>query len=143
MKLESIVIKNIRCIEDTTIDIRDYTSLIGPNNCGKSSVLRAIEILLGQQTPDIEEWRKGHRDMDLVIEGEFGDLQEWEKSTPGVAGTVHADKIRLRVRFSIEPDTEKIKKSTKHSSPRNPSPAGPTGGPALQRKSERLQGKWG
>jgi len=33
-----------------------------------------------------------------------------EKATPGVAGVVHADKIRLRVRFFIEAETEKIKK---------------------------------
>ena len=110
MKLKSITVKNIRCIEDTTINIRDFTSFIGPNNCGKSSVLRAIEIFLNQQSPTIEEWRKGHKDKEMVIEGEFADLQEWEKVTPGVAGVVHADKIRLRVRFSIEAETEKIKK---------------------------------
>jgi predicted ATP-dependent endonuclease of OLD family len=110
MKLKSITVKNIRCIEDTTINIRGFTSFIGPNNCGKSSVLRAIEIFLNQQSPSIEEWRKGHKDKEMIIEGEFGDLQEWEKATPGVAGVVHADKIRLRVRFFIEAETEKIKK---------------------------------
>jgi predicted ATP-dependent endonuclease of OLD family len=110
MKLKSIKVKNIRCIEDTTINIRDFTSFIGPNNCGKSSVLRAIEIFLNQQSPSIEEWRKGHKDKEMIVEGEFSDLQEWEKATPGVAGVVYADKIRLRVRFFIEAETEKIKK---------------------------------
>jgi hypothetical protein len=69
-----------------------------------------LKFFLIQQSPNIEEWRKGRKDKEMIIEGEFANLQEWEKATSGVAGVVHADKIRLRVRFSIEAETEKIKK---------------------------------
>ncbi|MFN9969717.1 MAG: AAA family ATPase, partial [Phycisphaerae bacterium] len=43
MRLCRIAIRNFRCIESIEIRPLDYTTLIGPNNGGKSSVLRAIE----------------------------------------------------------------------------------------------------
>ncbi|HEU5122574.1 MAG TPA: ATP-dependent endonuclease [Verrucomicrobiae bacterium] len=110
MKLRSISIRNFRCLDEASISIRDLTSLIGPNNCGKSSVLRAIEIFLNQQSPTLQEWRVGHSDKAIVIEGEFDSLQEWERSTSGVAGLVYNDKIKLRVSFSINSETEKVEK---------------------------------
>jgi hypothetical protein len=110
MKLKSISITNFRCIEQVQIDIRNFTSLIGPNNCGKSSAIRAIEIFLNQQSPDLEEWRKGHEAEPIVIECEFDDLQGWEKATQGVSGLVYDNKILLKLTLSSDPGTGKIKK---------------------------------
>ena len=110
MKLRTLSVHNFRSIGDASINVRGFTSLIGPNNCGKSSFLRAIDIFLNQQSPSLEEWRKGHKDKPIVIEGEFDELQEWEKMTPGVAGIVYNNKIRLRLTISIDPKTEKIQK---------------------------------
>jgi predicted ATP-dependent endonuclease of OLD family len=94
MQLTKVRIKNLRCIEDSEICIRNFTSLIGPNNCGKSSFIRGIELLLNQLTPSPEEWRSGHADKEIEIEAEFAELQEWERTAPGVAGIVHDGKIR-------------------------------------------------
>lgn len=43
MKIEEINIKNFRHIEDLTLKVGDMLALIGPNNVGKSSVLKAIQ----------------------------------------------------------------------------------------------------
>ena len=43
MKIEEINIKNFRHIEDLTLKIGDMLALIGPNNVGKSSILKAIQ----------------------------------------------------------------------------------------------------
>jgi putative ATP-dependent endonuclease of OLD family len=110
MKLRAITVKNLRCIEDCAIKIRSFSSFIGPNNCGKSSILRAIELFLNQQSPGIEEWRRGHEMEDLVIEGQFEELEPWEKSTPGVAGIVFNDRIKLKLTLRIDQDTKKIEK---------------------------------
>lgn len=104
MKLTSIRIQNFRCIGDLTFDLRDYTSLIGPNNCGKSAVLRAIDIFLNQVQPEPEEWRKGHEQEPIVIEACFDEIQEWERDTPGVAGIIQDNRIRLRATISIGGD---------------------------------------
>jgi putative ATP-dependent endonuclease of OLD family len=44
MKIESIRIHNFRAIEDQTISFDDYTCLVGPNGCGKSTILTALNI---------------------------------------------------------------------------------------------------
>ncbi|MEL3971125.1 ATP-dependent endonuclease [Rossellomorea oryzaecorticis] len=104
MQLKYIRIKNFRSIEDININLYDFTSLIGPNNCGKSTIIRAIEIFLNQVKPSIDEWKKGCEDQEIVIEGLFEHLEDWERNTPGVAGLVNDGKIKLRVRAKINPD---------------------------------------
>jgi ABC-type branched-subunit amino acid transport system ATPase component len=44
-RLVKLIIKNFRCIGPTpvTIDLDDIVVLVGPNNVGKSSVLKAYE----------------------------------------------------------------------------------------------------
>jgi putative ATP-dependent endonuclease of OLD family len=103
MRLCRIAIRNFRCIENIEIRPLDYTTLIGPNNAGKSSVLRAIEIFLNQAVPELDEWRKGHETEPIEIEAEFDSLLQWERNTPGVSGLVHGQHIKLRLRV-LPPD---------------------------------------
>ena len=44
MRVESIHVQNFRAIEDETVLFDDYTCLVGPNGCGKSTVLTALNI---------------------------------------------------------------------------------------------------
>lgn len=50
MKLESLRIQNFRAVEDETVYFDDYTCLVGPNGCGKSTVLCALNILFRERT---------------------------------------------------------------------------------------------
>jgi energy-coupling factor transporter ATP-binding protein EcfA2 len=97
MRLKSIRVQNFRCLENCELTLRDFTSLIGPNNSGKSAFLRAIEIFLNQTKPEPEEWRRDHEEEDIIIEGCFEEIQDWERDTPGVAGLVRNNEIRLRL----------------------------------------------
>lgn len=115
MKLKAIKISNFRCLEDVNIVLNDYSSLIGPNNSGKSTIIKAIEHFLNQNSPSIEEFRETASEIieylgnkiekrcfsDIVFEGEFSDIQEWEKRSPGVAGIIFEDKIKLRETISV------------------------------------------
>ena len=47
MKLSKIEFTNFRCFRSEAIDLDYYTSLVGPNNCGKSTALRALTIFFG------------------------------------------------------------------------------------------------
>lgn len=51
-KLLSLTIKNLGCIgnEGLTIDLDNILCLVGQNNSGKSTVLRAYELAVGTQT---------------------------------------------------------------------------------------------
>jgi len=49
-RLIKLIIKNFRCIGSTpvTIDLDDIVVLVGPNNVGKSSVLKAYEVIMSE-----------------------------------------------------------------------------------------------
>jgi putative ATP-dependent endonuclease of OLD family len=44
MKLAQVRIQNFRIFRDETIHFDDYTCMVGPNGCGKSTVLTALNI---------------------------------------------------------------------------------------------------
>jgi len=83
MKLTKLKIQNFRGIEELEIDVHDFLTLIGSNNSGKSSVIRAIEIFLEQLKPEPDEFRKNVA-FPITIEGTFEDIQAWERNKPGV-----------------------------------------------------------
>jgi energy-coupling factor transporter ATP-binding protein EcfA2 len=102
MKLVRLLVKNLRCVDSIEIKPRQLTSLIGPNNAGKSTLLRAVQILLDQQKPQPEEWRTGGEASPIEIQGDFEQLQDWEKQKPGVSSLVHDNRIRLRVLCKLD-----------------------------------------
>jgi len=109
MRLEWISIKNFRRIDDLEFNVHDFTSLIGPNNACKSTILRAIQLFLEGKKPTADDWpRRNDREVaapeSIFIEGRFGSLEPWETEAPGVAGLVYEEKIRLRVEFSRDAD---------------------------------------
>ena len=56
MKLIRVKLKNFRCYKDeTTVNIGDLTPLIGKNECGKSSILDALQIFSDDLTPDTDD----------------------------------------------------------------------------------------
>lgn len=50
MRLSQIQFSNFRCFKDDVIIFNNYTSLVGPNNCGKSTALRALNIFFDSAT---------------------------------------------------------------------------------------------
>lgn len=50
MRLSSASIRNYHCLRDVAVEFDDVTSLIGPNDAGKSSVLRALDWALNGAT---------------------------------------------------------------------------------------------
>ena len=53
MRLERVRIQNYRSIKDAEFRPTDLCALIGGNNCGKSNVLRAINLVLGDRWPSV------------------------------------------------------------------------------------------
>lgn len=98
MKLESFEISKFRSLCDFSIRLCNFTSLIGPNNSGKSTVLRAIQIFLDQEKPAIEEWPTNEPHCEIEFVGTFSEIQDWERSKPGISGLIYDNKIKLRYR---------------------------------------------
>lgn len=83
MRLATIRIVNFRCYDDVTIICGSLHALIGSNNAGKSTVIRALDFLFNPSSAKITpHWfHKGSTQQELRIEGLFVDLTEQEKET--------------------------------------------------------------
>lgn len=82
MKLNKLIIKNFRRLQDVVIDFSDVTFLVGANNSAKSTTFAAIELLLTQRKFTSEDRTRfvdleGEEQTEIdetSIEGEFIDV---------------------------------------------------------------------
>ncbi len=76
-RLVKLVIKNFRCIgvNPVTIDLDDIVVLVGPNNVGKSSVLKAYEVIMSERATagdlSIDDFPSGKIDNEALPEIEL------------------------------------------------------------------------
>ncbi len=98
MKIRRLEIKNFRGIGSASIDIEDFTTFIGPNNIGKSTILHALHLLLDNKRPTIDDWpNKTPSEDTMLIACEFRDLEEWEKKKPAISGLLDGDSLKVRM----------------------------------------------
>ena len=48
MKIKTLRIQNFRSVSDLTLELGSLSALIGPNSVGKSNILKAIDLVLGE-----------------------------------------------------------------------------------------------
>ena len=53
MKISKLKIKNFRSIKALEIEMGEICAFIGPNNSGKSNILRALNVILGESYPSV------------------------------------------------------------------------------------------
>lgn len=104
MRLKWARVENFRSIVTAEIDIHDFTTIIGPNNSGKSTILHAIEMALTGQSPDPDDWPGGDFSKEIVVELRFDDIKDWEAEIKGIAGIVYKREIHLRTQYTIKDD---------------------------------------
>lgn len=109
MKLKKLSIRNLRGLQNIEFDNHSLTTLIGKNNCGKSSVLRAIEMLCTGVKPDLEEYYLRSEE-NIEIEGIFDELKDWERNSPAVSGLIYNNQLRLKYVASISAEEGEKKK---------------------------------
>ena len=113
MKLEKLEIKGFRKCSEIEIYLGDATFLIGENNVGKSSILRAIEYLLTATKPTEDDYSKifneetkeiENSSNEIVLIGTFTDVPQEADNWLGFKGRVFIEdqkrKIKYRKTFS-------------------------------------------
>ncbi len=86
-RLVKLIIRNFRCIGKVPveIDLNDIVVLVGPNNVGKSSILKAYELVMSQGSNEgklnLEDFPNGKFDPDNLPEIEL--LTVIYENTPG------------------------------------------------------------
>lgn len=99
MELEVISIKNFRCFEEAAIRVDNYTALVGPNGCGKSAVLSALNVFFGEKTSTIptphvlgsDVFHHHNHNDPIIVKLQFGSLTTEEKAA--LATYVRAEKL--------------------------------------------------
>lgn len=94
-RLSKLIIRNFRCIgsNPVQIDLDDIVVLVGPNNSGKSSILRAYEVVMSQGSKQgklaIEDFPNSEINVDYLPEIELQTVvydnspgERWIKSDP-------------------------------------------------------------
>src|SRR6476619_6010840 len=85
MKLKTLRIQNLRCCKDVTIEIESMHALVGANNAGKSTILKALDFLFNPSTSKVSEeafWKKDTT-LSIRVEVLFVDLTDPEKEALG------------------------------------------------------------
>ena len=98
MKLHQLKISGYKRLKEVTINFGDATFLIGQNNCGKSSILTAIEVLLSGKKQltsydyhSIIDEDTGETKVDvttIILEAEFRNLPEEANTWRGFKGRI-------------------------------------------------------
>ncbi|MES9902243.1 MAG: AAA family ATPase [Sedimenticola sp.] len=75
MRLARVRLKNFRCYKDEIgIDIGKFTTLVGKNDAGKSTILDALTIFFDDSAPDADDGSVDGDKRDIRIICEFEDL---------------------------------------------------------------------
>src|SRR5579875_903221 len=84
MKIATIRIKNFRAFADQTINLNDYTCLVGPNGGGKSTILYALNIFFQERTAlTAEDFHQKNTDNPIEITLTFAELSDEQQKDFG------------------------------------------------------------
>jgi predicted ATP-dependent endonuclease of OLD family len=80
MIIKSAKVQNYRCIQDEKLHCEQLTALVGPNGCGKSSFLKAIELFYSSKPHlDKEDFYNRDTNLEIIIGITFYNLSEKAK----------------------------------------------------------------
>lgn len=113
MNIESLRIENFRAFKDEIIDFDDYTSLIGPNGVGKSTVFHALNLFFRQNKDSqtdllrlsANDFHHSNISDPIKITVTFSALSE--KAKEDFADYVRHDKLIITAKAVYNSDTEK------------------------------------
>jgi putative ATP-dependent endonuclease of the OLD family len=105
MKLEKITIKNFRRIGEAEITLASSSFIIGPNNCGKTSVIDAIDALLSLKSEkvteaDFRQLKDGTKEDTLELTGVFSNFSEETSQSRGFRGRIIDGKFTYKKAIS-------------------------------------------
>ncbi len=102
MRIEKLAVKNLRSIRELSVGFDEVTALLGGNNAGKSTVLRALELFF-EAAPRLsldDYHNRGDDDVEVIVE--FGSLVPAELEEFGTA--VDEGKLTVKRVFSKQND---------------------------------------
>lgn len=110
MRLTGIRVTNHSRLEDLSLEVRQHLVLVGPNDVGKSSLLRCLDLLLGASVAAlyrlIEPGDVRLKDEPFVIEGDLADISTDDEALfPDeitVDASTGAKKLTIRLEATLD-----------------------------------------
>jgi putative ATP-dependent endonuclease of OLD family len=103
MRLASVRVEGFRCLNDVEVPVDDLLILLGGNNAGKSSFLRALDFFFnGAQLAQDDVFGRAERP--IAVEATFSDLSPADRD----AFTIYAQGDQMVLRRSWQDGEEKI-----------------------------------
>lgn len=137
MKLTSFGIENHSRLQDTWIAVRDHLVLVGPNDVGKSSLIRCLDLLLGASVAQLYSRLSGddfrRLDRPLIIEGVLSGFNEPEKA-------LFADEITVDPASGVQSLRIRLEAATEDGETLSIRRTGPDGGTGQQLSRDQLAG---
>lgn len=111
MKLSEIEIFNFKSIEALKVTIDDLIVLIGENNCGKSTILKGIELFYSESLRNFNEenfhFKDRLRPIEIILT--FDRLTEEEHEQKYLKHWIVEHKLKVKKTISYDPETDKVK----------------------------------
>lgn len=107
--LRKITLKNFMSHAETVVELADgLTVLTGPNNCGKSAIVAALQTLASNgRTTHVR--RHGEKTASVAVETDNGDCVQWERSGKTVKYIINGEDVH-RVGQSVPDGLHEILK---------------------------------
>jgi CRISPR-associated exonuclease Cas4 len=109
MKLKKIEIEKYRTIENLALSMTGLLILIGENNCGKSNILRALELFYQDTVRGIDEECYCFKDCSIPISISltYDRIEEAEKQHKILRNWIYNDEIKVKKVIQQDSDTGK------------------------------------
>lgn len=137
MKLSAIKLQNHGRIQDCDVEVRDHLVLVGPNDVGKSSLLRCLDLVLGSTTAQLysritaEDFRDPA--VPFSIEVTLGDLSRDEEA-------LFPDEVSIEPNSSTRTLTIRLEATADESGTVQVSRTAPSGRTGRQLSRDQLAG---
>ena len=110
MKLKKIEIEKYRTIDSLTLSMADLLILIGENNCGKSNILRALELFYQDSVRGIDDECYCFKDCSIPISIAltYDRIEEAERAHKILRNWIYNDEIKVKKIIQQDPNLPKF-----------------------------------
>ncbi len=108
MFIDKLVVKGLKCLKNVRFRFDKFSIIIGKNDIGKSTSLRALDIFLNDAKPDIDEFTNGEKQMEITVTFLLTNEELEDQEIIDRAG-LYLNNDKLTVRKVFVSDDDKVK----------------------------------
>ncbi|MBA4603809.1 ATP-dependent nuclease [Thermoactinomyces mirandus] len=108
MFIDKLVVKGLKCLKHVRFRFDKFSIIIGKNDIGKSTSLRALDIFLNDAKPEFDEFTKGQKQMEIAVTFLLTNEELEDQEIIAKLGS-YLDNKKLTVRKIFVSEEDKVK----------------------------------